>query len=57
MAIAGSKVQRPGKKELANDTADASGIPHATMSSGGTVVSSFLDDIHRARSRHRHWKR
>ncbi|MBF4766607.1 DUF3883 domain-containing protein [Nocardioides agariphilus] len=47
--ITGSKVPRPTKERLANDAADALGIAHATMSpQGGTVVSTFLDDLHRA---------
>ena len=46
--ITGIKVSRPSKEQLANDTADALGIPHATMSAGGTVVSTFLDEVHHA---------
>lgn len=46
--ITGSKTSRPSKQRLANDTADALGIAHATMSTGGTVVSTFLDDVHKA---------
>ena len=46
--VSGRKVPRPTKERLANDTADALGIPRPIMSTGGTVISTFLDDIHRA---------
>ena len=46
--ITGSKVAAAEEgTQLANDIADALGIPHARMSTGGTVVSAFLDDVHR----------
>lgn len=46
--IKGTKVARPGKEQLANDIADALNLSHAQMSTGSTVVSTFLDDVNRA---------
>lgn len=49
-AVNVSRVPRRTKDELAQEVADHLGLPAPIVSNGATVVSTFLDDVHRALS-------